>query len=370
MLASVSVWPRHFVHFFAMVKEQTVRAAYIIILECAPDRCTFGNCPHLSLWYIMDTRHLRSFLKIADTGSISRAAVSLGIAQPSLSQHLLRLEDEVGLSLFRRTTRGVALTEAGRIFQEHARHILQSIDQSIEDVRDLKEHAGGEVVLAVPYSISKMAGVVLVETLMERAPQISFRLVEAFTGQIRGWLDSGKVDLGILYELGQLRHLSARRLATEELYLIGPAGTFGTLDDMPDAAIADLAALPMILPGPQHGLRQFIDQETSRHGVEIKVRHVLDAMGHIVALVSKGHGYSILPLPVAADDLAANRVSIARIEGGAIRRTLCLVRNASQVVTHASVRCEDLVIKVLMRLIEQGIWRAEPEIAKHQIPHP
>jgi LysR family nitrogen assimilation transcriptional regulator len=311
----------------------------------------------------LETRYLRSFLKIADTGSISRAAESLGIAQPSLSQQLLRLEDEVGCKLFRRTPRGVTLTDAGRVLQEHARQILRATEQAIEDIRQLTAEPAGEVRLAVPYSLSRLAGVTLVEAVRKHAPQVSLRLVEATTGQIRGWLDEGKVDLGILHDLGPLRHLSARRLASEELYLIGPAARFGSADALPHVPFAELADLPMILPGVQHGLRQLIEHEAARHGVTIRVVQEIDAIAHIGPLVAKGHGYSILPLPAIADDLAAGRVSLARVGDGALRRTLCLVRNAGQVVTHASVRCEDLTVKVLARLIEKGVWLAEPDVA-------
>ncbi len=219
------------------------------------------------------------------------------------------------------------------------------------------------MILAAPYSICKVAGVVLVEAFLRHAPQVSFRLVEAFTGQIRGWLDDGKVDLGVLHDLGPLRHLTARRLATEELYLVGPAGRYGDIEAMPDAPVADLAELPMILPGLPHGLRQVIEQEAARFGVVLKVRQEIDAMAYIGDLVAAGHGYSVLPLPVISDALGAGRISIARIGGGVIRRTLCLVRNRSQVVTHASIRCEDLTVKVLSRLIEKGVWLAEPDPA-------
>jgi len=311
----------------------------------------------------VDTRHLRSFLKIAEMGSISRAALSLGIAQASLSQQLLRLEDEVGYSLFRRTARGVTLTESGRVFQEQARRILRLTELAIEDVRQLKAEARGAVILAVPFTISRLAGVTLVETFRRRAPQIAFRLVEAFTGQILGWLETGKVDLGILHELGPMEHLSSRRIASEELFLIGPPDRYGGLDAMPDVPVAELARLPMILPGPQHGLRQFIDQETGRLGAAVRVDQEIDAMTHIGSLVARGHGYSILPLSAVAEALAAGQVSIARIHEGAFRRTLCLVRNTRQVLTHASVRCEDLTIKVLSRLIAKGVWVAELDVA-------
>ena len=108
----------------------------------------------------METRYLRSFLKIAETGSITRAAESLGIAQPSLSQQLLRLEDEIGVSLFSRTARGVTLTDSGRLFQEHARQLLRVVDTAVEDIRHLDDDPVGDVILAVPYSISRIAGVV------------------------------------------------------------------------------------------------------------------------------------------------------------------------------------------------------------------
>lgn len=310
----------------------------------------------------MDTRHLRVFLKIADTGSISRAAESLCIAQPSLSQQLLRLEDEVGAKLFRRTARGVTLTEAGRVFQEHARALIGSADQAIEDVRMLKGEASGPVLMAVPWSISRLAGFQLVEAFRRHAPHVSLRLVEAMTGQIRGWLEEGKVDLGILHDLGALRHLSSRRLAREELFLIGPPGAFGTSATDPARVAPDaLSALPMILPGAPHGLRQTVEQDGARLGFSLDVRIELDAFQHVGRLVEAGHGFSIMPLPAVAEDLAAGRVSIARIGARGVRRTLCLMRNTGRVVTHASVRAEDLTAGVLARMIDKGEWLAEAE---------
>jgi LysR family nitrogen assimilation transcriptional regulator len=305
----------------------------------------------------VETWHLKAFLKIAETGSISRASESLGFAQPSLSQQLARLEEEVGVPLFLRTARGVTLTEAGRIFQEHARQLLHRTELALEDVRQLSAEPHGGVVLAVPYSISKVAGLTLVKAFLEHAPQVQFRLVEAFTGQIRGWLEAGKIDLGIVNDLGPMRTLLSRPIASEELFVVGPAGRFD--HSQVSLSVTDVAALPMILPGPQHGLRQVIDQHFTRAGTPIQIRLELDAMMHVPALIAAGHGYSILPLSAVAEELAAMRISIARIGGAAIRRSLCLVRNSSHVVTHASVRCEALTTKVLMALINKGVWVAQ-----------
>jgi LysR family transcriptional regulator, nitrogen assimilation regulatory protein len=308
----------------------------------------------------LDTRHLQGFVKIAETGSISRAAVSLGISQPSLSQQLMRLEEEVALPLLRRTSRGVLLTEAGRMFLEHARQIVADTEQALEHVHQLTEPTGS-VILALPYSISRLAGVPLIEAFAGHAPKVALRLVEANTGQIRGWLDAAKIDLGILHGDGPFRNLTTRTLASEELFLIGPPGAYGTSTrDVPVVPLDELPGMPMILPGPQHGLRQTIDQTAARLGVSIAVSLELDALAHVAGLVARGHGHAILPHVAIGDDLAAGRVSIARIGQGVFRRTLSLARNSTQLVTHASVRAEDLTAKVLARLIIKGVWLAEP----------
>lgn len=307
----------------------------------------------------MDTRHLRGFLKIADTGSISRAAESLGIAQPSLSQQLLRLEDEVGIVLFRRTSRGVALTAGGRIFQEHARQLLRAAEQAIEDAHQLTGEVSGEVVLAVPYSISRIAGLPLLEAFRRHAPHVAFRLVEGMTGAIRGWLDAGKIDLGILHGIGPLRHLSTRHIATEELYLVGPAGEFGAAGDVGAISMDRIASLPLIMPGRQHGLRQTVEHAASQQHVELRVEQELDVIRLIGPMVAKGYGYTILPLSAIGDDLAQGAVSVARIGEGQLHRHLSLVRNGSQIISHASMRAEDLVITVLRRLAQTDLWAAE-----------
>lgn len=309
----------------------------------------------------METRYLRGFLRIAETGSITRAADSLGISQPSLSQQLLRLEDEVGVALFARTARGVTLTESGRRFMAHARAILEGVNSAFEEARQSGEDAVGSVILAAPHSISKLAGAALFEAMADLAPHVRFRFVEAMTAQIWGWLEEGKVDLGLVNYLGPRRNLSFGHIASEELFLIGPPGQFGTADAIADFSPEQLADLPLILPGFPHSLRQAIDQEAARQGISLQSWRDLDAIGLIGGLVAAGHGYSILPMPGIRADLSAGRVSIARIGDGSFRRQLALARNSTAVVTHASVICEKVVHEVLSGLIAAGIWDAKSE---------
>lgn len=308
----------------------------------------------------MDTAHLKAFLRIAEAGSISRAAEALGIAQPSLSQQLLRLEDEIGFKLFRRTARGASLTEAGRVFQEHARQILRDAEQALADVRQLKSLASGEVVLAMPHTVCKVIGLELVEALAREAPQIQLRPMEAFGPTIRAGLEAGTIDLAVLHDRNLPRHLSARRLLSEEIFLVGPPGRFGaSAGEAPMMAAVDLDGFDLITPGDQFDLRFFLDREAARLGFSYRLLMEVEAVGLLIDLVARGHGWSILPLPAIADALAEGRVSVARIGGGSVRRTLCVVRNRAQVVTHASVLVEDLMTRTIARAIAAGRWDAE-----------
>jgi len=308
----------------------------------------------------MDTAHLKAFLRIVEAGSISRAAELLGIAQPSLSQQLLRLEDEIGFTLFRRSARGVALTEAGRVFLEHARQILRDAEQALSDVRQLESSASGEVRLAMPHTVCKMIGVDLVEALLRDAPEIRLKLAEAFGPAIRSGLESGSFDLAVLHDRNLPRHLSARRLLSEEIFLVGPPGRFGASPELaPMVTASQLDGFGLIIPGDQFDLRHFFDREAARLGFSYRLLMEVEAVGLVIELIARGHGWSVLPLPAIEDALGEGQVSIARIGDGSVRRTLCVVRNRAQVVTHASVIVEDAMTRMIARSIASGRWSAE-----------
>jgi LysR family nitrogen assimilation transcriptional regulator len=301
----------------------------------------------------VDTAHLKAFLRIAEAGSVSRAAESLGIAQPSLSQQLLRLEDEIGVSLFERTARGVVLTEAGKVFRERARQILHTIEQAVSDTRQLREEARGQVVLAMAPSLARLVGAPLIAALAREAPLARVRLVEAFTGSIRGWLETQKIDLGIVYDLGPLRHLSSRALASDELVLVAAPGEIA-----PDARLdlASLAGKSLIGPGPQHGLRQLIEREAGRLHVELHFDQDIDALDTLIQLVERGGHLTILPLCAVAPYVASGRLTIAHIGDPPLRRHLSLVRNPAHVLTHVSVTVESILAGALAQIAADGSW--------------
>ncbi|CAN7655058.1 LysR family transcriptional regulator [Phenylobacterium sp. LjRoot219] len=307
----------------------------------------------------MDIRQLRNFVKIAELGSISRAAEALGMAQPSLSQQVLRLEDEFGCKLFRRNARGVTTTEAGAVLQRHAVLMVAVEEDAVAEMRRVAEALLSNVTLAMPGSISRLLAVALTEAVMELEP-ISLRLREGASGEIRSMLLDGGVDFGLLYDAEPLDQFEIKRLAREDLYLIGPPGKFAGIGGEPVITLPELGGLPLIAPGPRHGLRMALEREAQRLGVRLKVATELDALEAIVGVVADGRGYSIMPLSAVETELRREAISAARIDGS-FGRTLCLARLPTLSVSEPSRVVEALVIKLLGQLIKKGRWLAMPD---------
>mgnify|MGYP000595623222 CR=1 FL=1 len=311
----------------------------------------------------MDFRQLRYFVAIADAGTISGAAQRLGVAQPSLSQHMIRLEEEVGAPLLVRTSRGVVLTESGGVLVKHARNILRYVELAREEVRHLGAEPRGRVAFGLPSSISMVLSVPLVEAARARLPTVSLRIVEAMSGHILHWLDQGEIDLAILYNADHLRHHTVTRVLTEDLYLISvPDRVNQPLDKQGRAAVpiplAEVGAQPLVLPSREHGLRILIDQQARLSGIDLSVVAEVDALAQIRALVARGEMVSILSLSAVHQDLVEGRLAAVPIVAPTIQRSVDLVRNPAHTLSRASIEVEKLAVDIIRELTSQGAWRA------------
>jgi DNA-binding transcriptional LysR family regulator len=95
-------------------------------------KCTTAYFKSINDWRVMELRHLRYFIAVAEELNFTRAAERLHMAQPPLSQQIQHLEAELGFQLFRRTKRTVVLTEAGQVFFEESQKIMQQVDRTIQ----------------------------------------------------------------------------------------------------------------------------------------------------------------------------------------------------------------------------------------------
>jgi len=312
----------------------------------------------------MDEIQLRNFMMISRCASITEAADRLGISQPSLSQQLLRLEDEFGAKLFRRTSRGVAATDAGRMLQEHAATILQAMNRAREEVQGAERVPQGQVAIGLPGTASLILGVPLVIAARASLPLVNIHVREAMSGTIRRWLEEGRIELGILYDAEGLRHLSSKVIARETLLLVGPAGVFGDADDF-GIAIEPvgqnvLHGQNFVLPSVSHGLRKLIERQLHMENLTLSVTTEIDSLAHTKTLVAAGHGYTLLSHAAVSAELAIGNLSAAHIEGIDLSRSVAFVRNPAQRLTRASIEVEDLAAMLLRDMIADGRWLATP----------
>ncbi|WP_366658388.1 LysR family transcriptional regulator [Fodinicurvata sp. EGI_FJ10296] len=270
----------------------------------------------------MDLRKLRYFVSIAEAGSFTQAAHVLGVAQPALSQQISGLEGDLGVELFYRTGRGVVLTEAGADLLPRAQHILGDIEVARNEMALLRATPHGTISLGVPPSVSHSVVAGFVLRMRERFPKIRLTIIEGSSGFIKEWLNKGRLDIGILYQVGSEQSLPDERLLAEDLSLVGKA------DDPIIAngkvAFDTLADLPLILPSRPHGLRTLVDTIARSRSIELKSVLELDGAALIRSLVNSGCGYSILPDVTVRLDLSAAGVGSAKIVDPVITRTMII----------------------------------------------
>lgn len=307
----------------------------------------------------MDVRQLRYFIAIAEAGSISAAAERLHVAQPSLSQQILRLERQLGVALLVRSSRGVAPTEAGRILLAHARDLSRGLERAAEEVRQAGTVPQGTVSFGLPSSVSMVLSVPLAETVRHELPKVRLRAIEAMSGFIQEWLLDESIDLGILYDVRSVRHLSHIPLMSEELRFFSAPDAW-PFDSPPGSPVtlAALAGVELVLPSRSHGLRAMIDAHARALGVALDVVLEMDALSQIKTLVGRGSGYTILAPAAAVDRVERGELIMAPIVEPALVRSVYLVRNPAKPVTQASRAVEAATLEVIRDLVGRGIWRA------------
>ena len=307
----------------------------------------------------MDIRQIRYFVTIAEEGSLSAAALRIGVAQPSLSQHVIALEAELGVTLLDRSPRGVTLTASGEVLVSHARRVIAALDAAIEAVRQSGSEPQGAVTFGLPSSIAMVLSVPLAETVRLELPKVRLRLIDAMSGYIKDWLADQSIDLGMLYDVGSVRHLAHTQLMTEALHFFSApdAWPFETEPGAP-VPLARLSGVELVLPSPHHGLRAMIDRAVKPHGLALDVATEMDGLGQIKIMVARGSGYTILAPAAAIDFVERGELVMAPIVRPTLARPVYLVRNPTRPVTRAGKEVERITLEVIRDLVRRGVWQA------------
>ncbi len=306
----------------------------------------------------MDLRQLRYFVAIAEEGSLSAAAQRVNVAQPSLSQHIIGVEKDLGVTLFNRSPRGMTLTQSGEILLAHARDILGAMDTAVEAVKQSGSEPQGDVTFGLPSSIAMVLSVPLAETVRLELPKVKFRAIDAMSGFIKTWLEDQSIDVGMLYDLHSVRHMNHIELMTEELHFFSApdAWPFSSRVGSP-VKVSDIPKAELVLPSPHHGLRSMIDRFMKSQGVALNVVTEMDGLGQIKTLVARGSGHTILAPAAAIDFVERGDLIMAPIIEPKLIRPVYLVRNPAKSMSRANQELERITLDVIKDLVSRGIWQ-------------
>jgi LysR family hydrogen peroxide-inducible transcriptional activator len=270
----------------------------------------------------MEFQQLRYVSAIAETGSFSRAAERCQVAQPSLSQQVLKLENDLGAKLFDRLGRSVRLTEAGRAFLPHARSILAQAETARSSVAENCADVRGSVAVGAIPTIAPYVMPRYTTTFAKRYPEAKLRIVEATTPILVESLRDFSVDVAILALPLRHKDLELLPLRTEPLFAALPRNHPRAAAE--SLALKDIRGESFVMLRDGHCFRDLSIATCARARVTPRIAFESDQFSSLFGMVAAGVGISLVP-EMAIDrnaDCRYVRVSDARAKRTIVAATL------------------------------------------------
>lgn len=297
---------------------------------------------------------MRSYLRVLDLGSFSKAAKSLNIAQPALSQHVQKLEDQLGSKLLERSTRGVSPTAAGREFGAMAREILSLVGHAERRFLTDKADLFGEVRLGLPGSVCPVLAPKLMVEAKRLFPSVSLVVTELMSGDLAELLREGRIDAAVLFNVQETDDFTSEPLLVESLNLIGSPSAPLLSEDTVGAGL--VSGAPLVGTYPPHGLRLLLERWSSDHDLPLNFVFEADAPSVLVRMAASDECYSIVAKAAISHEIASGSLAAAKIVSPPIERTACICSSKRVPPDNARVAIVDLIKSTMKGLLEDGLW--------------
>lgn len=305
----------------------------------------------------MDIRRLQVFLRIADEGSMNRAARVLGIAQPALSRQMRLLEEALGVTLFTRTSRGMELTEAGEQLRGSMTGPLRQLELAMQNVGSPFAQLEGGVILGMPQTTACVLAQPLLARVATVFPKVKLAMVDGETGQLVEDMLKGEIDLALVHGPLADDRLFDSPLLDEPLALVG--GPEAELFPGQPVSFAGLTRYPLVLPRFQPGLRSMVEKTWLRLGVNIDVRLEVGSLQVTKDLIEAGQAYGVLPVSAIRREVDAGRLRHAPICDPVMTQHLVFAARPHLVMPRSFVaEFGSLVRQEVARLVGSGAWPA------------
>ncbi len=263
----------------------------------------------------MDLKQLEYFVRVAELGSFTKAALALDVAQPALSRQVRLLEVELRQNLLIRNGRGATPTDAGKLLLEHGRGILHQVERAREELGRVRGALAGRVAIGLPPSLARVITVPLTRAFRAQLPEASLSISEGLSATMQEWLHTGRLDIAVLYNATPAPDIEITPLMEEELLLVQPRPP-GLAEEPPPPPVplAEVAALPLVIPSRPNALRMHVEAEMAAIGLRPTVALEIDGVSAILDLVADGAGAALLSRQAVVSSIRPSAYRMRPIE--------------------------------------------------------
>lgn len=296
----------------------------------------------------MDLKQLEYFVRVAELGSFTRAAIALDIAQPALSRQVRLLEVELRQTLLTRNGRGALPTEAGKLLLAHGRGILHQVERAKEELGRVRGSLAGRVAVGLPTSVARMLTVPLTRAFRQQMPDATISISEGLSVAMQDSLVNGRLDIAVLYNAQSSAEIETVPLQDEDLLLVQMRPP-GLLEDPAPGPISlrEVAQLPLVIPSRPNAIRMQVESEMANIGCRPKVALEIDGVSAILDLVADGAGCAVLSRNAVAHSVRPSAFSVRAIHEPVLRTKLSLATS--------SLRPTTLTQQATLALIRQTV---------------
>lgn len=301
----------------------------------------------------MNVDELRWFAALAERQHMTAVARDLHISQPALSRAIGRLELQVGVPLFDRRGRVLALNHHGRRYLAHVRRALEELDAGAAAVADVADAEHGELRLWFLHTLGSWLVPALVGAYREEHPAVRFRLAQRGTAALLAGFDEGEADLVMMGPRPAGRRLAWHRLATEPLLIAVPPRH--RLAGRRSVRLEEVAGEPFVALQPGNALRALTDDLCRRAGFEPKIAFEGDEVATLRGLVAAGLGVALVPPQRVAAEEVTTATPHLRVRDAGAERELGMVWDPERLETPVVAAFRMFVVKRGRRLCAEAI---------------
>jgi DNA-binding transcriptional LysR family regulator len=239
----------------------------------------------------MEIYQLRTFKMVAEEGHLTRAAKRLHASQPAVSSHIKALEDELGVTLFQRTPKGMILTAEGLQLKSHADKALTVVDEMVLQAGTLRKTHTGELRIGINTGADSLRIPELFSAIQNHHPSLRLHLLQCMTGEVLNRLEEGLLDAGFMYGENSSEKIITSKLTEFSLVIAGPVAW---LDRLEAAGTADLDQFPWIMTPADCPFHTVAVQLFKKHNLLPAQVVLVDQEATIKSMIKAGTGISLL----------------------------------------------------------------------------